>query len=56
MTLTRTQTLVDRATRLNSNNPVNPIRGLTATHLLMPIPLNEIQLNKDAVLAQHPGY
>ncbi len=56
MTLMRTKTLVDRATRLNSNNPVNPIRGLTTTNLLMPIPLNEIQLNKDAVLAQNPGY
>ena len=56
MTLMRTKTLVDRALRLNSNNPVNPIRGLTATNLLMPIPLGEIQLNKDAVLAQNPGY
>ncbi|MDJ1502980.1 RagB/SusD family nutrient uptake outer membrane protein [Xanthocytophaga agilis] len=56
MTLMRTKTLVDRATRLNSNNPVNPLRGLTSTHLLMPIPLSEIQLNKDAVLEQNPGY
>jgi hypothetical protein len=56
MTLMRTKTLVDRATRLNSNSAVNPIRGLSSTHLLMPIPLTEIQLNKDAVLAQNPGY
>ncbi|KAB7732980.1 RagB/SusD family nutrient uptake outer membrane protein [Rudanella paleaurantiibacter] len=56
MTLMRTKTLVDRATRLNANNPVNPIRGLTEKNLLMPIPLTEIQLNKDAVLAQNPGY
>ncbi|QKZ13511.1 RagB/SusD family nutrient uptake outer membrane protein [Spirosoma sp. KUDC1026] len=56
MTLMRTKTLVDRAVRLNSNSAVNPLRGLTSTHLLLPIPLNEIQLNKDAVLAQNPGY
>ncbi|PQA56922.1 RagB/SusD family nutrient uptake outer membrane protein [Siphonobacter curvatus] len=56
MTLMRTKTLVERATRLNSNNGFNPTRGLTNTHLLMPIPLTEIQLNKDAVLQQNPGY
>ncbi|MCX6218936.1 RagB/SusD family nutrient uptake outer membrane protein [Spirosoma sp.] len=56
MTLMRTKTLVDRATRLNANSAVNPLRSLTSTHLLMPIPLTEIQLNKDAVLTQNPGY
>ncbi len=56
MTLMRTKTLVDRATRLNGNNGFNPTRGLSNTHLLMPIPLTEIQLNKDAVLEQNPGY
>jgi len=56
MTLVRTKTLVERATRLNSNNSVNPIRGISQNNLLMPIPLNEIQLNKDAVLEQNPGY
>ncbi|WP_374164829.1 RagB/SusD family nutrient uptake outer membrane protein [Arcticibacter sp. MXS-1] len=56
MTLMRTKTLVERATRLNSNNPVNPMRGVTSTHLLLPIPLNEIQLNRDAVLEQNSGY
>jgi hypothetical protein len=56
LTLMRTQTLVDRAKRLNGNPPANPIVGLSQTHLLMPIPRNEIDLNKDAVLEQNPGY
>lgn len=56
MTLMRTGTLVERATRLNSNDAQKPITGLTAKNLLLPIPLNEIQLNKDAVLEQNPGY
>ncbi|WP_421940426.1 RagB/SusD family nutrient uptake outer membrane protein [Pedobacter sp.] len=56
MTLMRTGTLVERATRLNSNDPAKPLKGLAAKHLLMPIPLTEIQLNKDAVLEQNPGY
>ncbi len=55
-TLMRTGTLVERATRLNDDAPINPITGLTQTHLLMPIPQNEIDLNKDAVLEQNPGY
>lgn len=55
-TLMRTGTLVDRATRLNSNDAVHPTVGLTAKNLLLPIPLGEIQLNKDAVLEQNPGY
>ncbi|MCC9135609.1 RagB/SusD family nutrient uptake outer membrane protein [Pontibacter silvestris] len=59
-TLMRTGTLVDRATRLNSNIPGLPtnrqIVGLREMHLLMPIPQNEIDLNKDAVLEQNPGY
>ncbi|GAB3529492.1 RagB/SusD family nutrient uptake outer membrane protein [Pontibacter brevis] len=59
-TLMRTGTLVDRATRLNTNIPGLPenrqITGLTETHLLMPIPQNEIDLNKDAELRQNPGY
>jgi hypothetical protein len=56
MTLMRTGTLVERATRLNSNSAFNPIRSITANNLLLPIPLREIQLNKDAVLTQNPGY
>ncbi len=56
MTLMRTGTLVDRATRLNGNDAVHPTTGLTSKNLLLPIPLSEIQLNKDAVLDQNPGY
>lgn len=56
MTLMRTGTLVDRALRLNSNDAQHPTTGLTTKNLLLPIPLNEIQLNKDAVLEQNPGY
>lgn len=56
MTLMRTKTLVDRALRLNSGDAQKPITGLTAKHLLLPIPLIEIQLNKDATLEQNPGY
>ncbi|MEO7214643.1 RagB/SusD family nutrient uptake outer membrane protein [Mucilaginibacter sp.] len=56
MTLMRTGTLVERATRLNSNDPAKPITGIAAKNLLLPIPLSEIQLNKDAVLDQNPGY
>lgn len=56
MTLMRTGTLVERSLRLNGNDPVHPTTGLTATNNLLPIPLTEIQLNKDAVLTQNPGY
>jgi len=56
MTLMRTGTLVERALRLNANDASKPITGLTTKALLMPIPLSEIQLNKDAVLTQNPGY
>lgn len=56
MTLMRTGTLVERATRLNAVSPLNQLTGISNTHLLMPIPLNEINLNKDAVLEQNPGY
>lgn len=56
MTLMRTKQLVNRATRLNSGGPINPITGLTDTHLLMPIPQSEIALNKDAELTQNTGY
>jgi hypothetical protein len=56
MTLMRTGTLVDRALRLNSNDVQHPTAGLAAKNLLLPIPLSEIQLNKDAVLEQNPGY
>lgn len=56
MTLMRTGTLVDRALRLNANDAVHPTVGLTSKNLLLPIPLSEIQLNKDAVLEQNTGY
>ena len=56
MTLMRTGTLVERALRLNSNDASKPITGLTTKNLLLPIPLGEIQLNKDAILTQNPGY
>jgi hypothetical protein len=55
-TLMRTKTLVTRTLRLNSNNPVNPVQGLKDMHMLLPIPQREIELNKDAVLTQNPGY
>jgi hypothetical protein len=56
MTLMRTGTLVTRATSLNQVSVVNPLNGLSKTNLLLPIPQNEIYLNKDAVLTQNPGY
>lgn len=55
MTLMRTGTLVERTTRLNVQT-INPVVGLAAKHLLMPIPQTEINLNKDAILEQNPGY
>ncbi|MEP6611044.1 MAG: RagB/SusD family nutrient uptake outer membrane protein [Mucilaginibacter sp.] len=56
LTLMRTGTLVDRANRLNATDAVHPTIGIAAKNLLLPIPLSEIQLNKDAVLEQNPGY
>lgn len=51
MTLMRTGTLVQRVVGRGLK-----ITGLESKHLLLPIPLTEIQLNKDAVLEQNPGY
>ncbi|MFT4204870.1 MAG: RagB/SusD family nutrient uptake outer membrane protein [Chitinophagaceae bacterium] len=56
MTLMRTKTLVTRAIELNSNTILYPLNNLTSTNLLLPIPQTEIDLNKDAVLEQNPGY
>jgi hypothetical protein len=56
MTLMRTGTLIERSLRLNSNDAQHPTVGLTTKANLLPIPLTEIQLNKDAVLTQNPGY
>jgi starch-binding outer membrane protein, SusD/RagB family len=51
MTLMRTGTLVNRVVGRGLK-----ITGLSAKHLLLPIPKTEIELNKDAVLEQNPGY
>lgn len=56
MTLMRTGTLVERANRLNAVSPINQMTGLQNKHLLMPVPQTEINLNKDALLEQNPGY
>lgn len=56
MTLMRTGKLVERAIKYNSISPLNQLSGIAAKHLLMPIPQSEIDLNKDAVLEQNPGY
>jgi starch-binding outer membrane protein, SusD/RagB family len=56
MTLMRTGKLVERAKRPNAVSPLNPLSGIEDKHLLMPIPQSEIDLNKDAVLEQNPGY
>jgi hypothetical protein len=53
MTLVRTGTLVERATRLNKEKTASTIQ---AFHKLWPLPFSEIALNKDAVLEQNPGY
>lgn len=55
MTLMRTGTLVTRTSTRNVQT-INPVLGLTAKNLLMPIPQSEINLNKDAILEQNPGY
>jgi hypothetical protein len=56
MTLMRTKKLVERATKYNSVSPINQMAGISAKNLLLPIPQTEINLNKDAVLEQNPGY
>ncbi len=55
MTLMRTGTLVTR-TLAHNTQTINPVIGLSAKNLLLPIPKSEIDLNKDAVLEQNPGY
>ncbi|NML65958.1 RagB/SusD family nutrient uptake outer membrane protein [Hymenobacter sp. RP-2-7] len=52
LTLVRTGTLIDRATRLNGAS----ITGLTSKNLLLPIPQSSIDLNTNGNLAQNPGY
>jgi hypothetical protein len=51
MTLMRTGTLVNRVVGRGLK-----ITGLTSKNLLLPIPKSEIDLNKDAVMEQNPGY
>lgn len=51
MTLMRTGQLVNRVIGRGQK-----ITGISATNLLLPIPQTEINLNKDAVLEQNPGY
>jgi starch-binding outer membrane protein, SusD/RagB family len=59
-TLMRTGMLKKRALRLNNDSGINyPISGMDSTTTdknLLPIPQSEIDLNKDAVLEQNPGY
>ncbi len=61
MTLVRTRTLAERIKLNGDIAPFAPdnkiITGFDAkTHTLLPIPLTEIQLNKDGDLKQNPGY
>ena len=51
MTLMRTGQLVQRAKKHGQK-----VTNIDAKHLLLPIPLSEIQLNKDGKLEQNPGY
>ncbi|HAL82535.1 MAG TPA: RagB/SusD family nutrient uptake outer membrane protein [Mucilaginibacter sp.] len=51
MTLMRTKTLLQRVAGRGLK-----ITGISANNLLLPIPQSEINLNKDAVLTQNPGY
>jgi len=56
ITLMRTGTLVERA-RLNTDSSIKgTISGLDPKLLLLPIPLSEIQRNKDVQWEQNPGY
>ena len=56
MTLVRTGTLVERAALNTEKTIKGEITGLESKHLLLPIPLTEIQRNTGAVLEQNPGY
>jgi hypothetical protein len=58
MTLVRTGKLADRVPMNGDASPTGKvITGFDASkHILLPIPLSEIQLNKDAELKQNPGY
>lgn len=61
MTLVRTGTLVERARRLCgttklANKNIETTNGIQDFNALLPIPKTEIDLNKDAILEQNPGY
>jgi hypothetical protein len=60
MTLVRTNTLKERILLNGDKVPYAPeskvITGFQDYHALLPIPLTERQLNKDAELEQNPGY
>nr|WP_321357754.1 RagB/SusD family nutrient uptake outer membrane protein [uncultured Draconibacterium sp.] len=56
MTLMRTGTLVERS-QLNTESTIKgTISGVSGNNLLLPIPLSEIQRNKDVQWDQNPGY
>ncbi|GAB3010843.1 RagB/SusD family nutrient uptake outer membrane protein [Niabella terrae] len=57
MTLVRTGTLKSRIALNGDAGPSDKItNGFNDYNVLLPIPLNEIQLNKDAILDQNDGY
>jgi hypothetical protein len=58
MTLMRTAKLKDRIAKNGDSQPADKIiTGFDENkHVLLPIPLSEIQLNKDSKLEQNPGY
>jgi hypothetical protein len=57
MTLVRTGKLKDRIAMNGDASPTGKvITGFKDTNVLLPIPLSEINLNKDATITQNPGY
>ncbi|WP_319226886.1 RagB/SusD family nutrient uptake outer membrane protein [Draconibacterium orientale] len=56
MTLMRTGTLVERAALNTESTIKGAISGISSNNLLLPIPLSEIQRNKDVQWEQNPGY
>lgn len=57
MTLVRTGKLADRIPLNGDTSPASKIiTGFASHNVLLPIPMNEIRLNKDAVLDQNEGY
>jgi len=55
ITLRRMGKLLERVRRYN-NNPKNPGLNIQDYNILFPIPLNQIDLNINAVITQNPGY